>query len=133
MTIGRACLGAPVAIAALLGAEPGCAQRNAWQQDESRRIEEIVRAEKFSEDKPNAKGTTLLAPPSTAPPLPTSTYAIQNTPPKSRAKTHRGAAADTADIASSKSGLQRPSHSKARPKREHELISNPTAPGSSSR
>ena len=133
MTIGRACLGAPVAIAALLGAEPGCAQRNAWQQDESRRIEEVVRGEKFSEDNAVAKGTPLLAPPSTAPPLPTSTYAIQNTPPKSRAKTHRGAAADTADIASSKAGLQRPSHSKARAKREQELISNPTAQGSSSR
>jgi hypothetical protein len=131
VTIGRRCV--PVAIAVLLGAESGCAQRNAWQQDESRRIDEVVRAEKFSENLPEAEGTPLLAPPSTAPPLPTGTYAIQNTPPKSRAKTRRGTAADTVDITSSTNGLQRQSHSKARQKREQELISNPTAQGSSSR
>lgn len=133
MTIGRSCLAAQITIAGLLCAQPGCAQRNGWQQDESRRIEEVVRAEKLSEDLPEAEGTPLLAPPSTAPPLPTSSYAIQTAPPKRRAKTHRGAAGDTVDIASSKSGLQRQSHSKARHKREEELISNATAQGSSSR
>jgi hypothetical protein len=123
-------LAAPVAFAAVLGLALGCPQRHAWQQDESRRIDEVLRSEKFSEDLPEAKGTPFSAPASTALPLPTSNYSIQNAPPKNRATPHRGGARGV-DTGSSTSGLQHSTHSRVRHKRD-ELTSAPSEEGSSS-
>jgi hypothetical protein len=118
-------------IVAVLGIEPGCATRDAWQQDESRRIAEIVGSEKFSEDIPEVKGTSFLAPESSAPPLPTSKYAIQNRPPQKRSKSGRGNGRGI-EVGSS-TRAQRASHSKSRHKREEELTSGSAGEDSSSR
>ncbi len=124
---------AAAAVIAALGSGPGCPQRAAWSQDESRRIDEVVRREKFSDDLPEIKGTPFSAPESTAPALPTKDYAIQNTQPKNRGKPHRGSAYSQAqDTGTSKAGLRRSGQSSARHKREEELISIPAAGGRSS-
>jgi hypothetical protein len=126
-------LAAIVVIAAALGSGPGCPQRAAWSQDESRRIDEVVRAERFSDDLPEMKGTTLSAPESTAPALPTKDYAIQNTQPKNRGKPHRGSVYTQAkETGTSKTSVRRSGQSSARHKREEGLTANPAEAGSSS-
>ncbi len=80
--------GPALGVAAIVGGD-GCAQRQRWQYDESRRIEEVMSSEKFSEDLAALNGTAFAAPPSNAPPLAPSTYEIQRPPPKKRSKPHR--------------------------------------------
>lgn len=116
-------------VAAALGLLSGCATRDAWQQDESRRIAEIMGTEKFSEDMPEVKGTSFLAPESSAPPLSTSKYAIQNRPPKKRSKSSRGGRG--AEVGSS-TRAQR-AGSKSRHKRDEEVTSQSAESDSSSR
>jgi len=79
--------GGALAIAAIIG-QAGCAQRQAWQYDESRRIDEVM-SSKFSDDLAALNGTAFSAPPSNAPPLPASSYEIQHAP-KKRSKPSRG-------------------------------------------
>jgi len=122
---------APWMIVAVLGIESGCATRDAWQQDESRRIAEIMGTEKFSEDIPEVKGTSFLAPESSAAPLSTSKYAIQNRPPQKRPKSSRGNGRGM-EVGSS-TRAQRASHSKSRHKRDDELTSGSAEEDSSSR
>ena len=114
----------PLAIVAVLGIGFGCATREAWQHDESRRIADIIGSEKFSEDLPEVKGTPFLAAESAAPPLSTSKYAIQNAPPKKRPKSSRS---------SNTRGVGASSHSKGRQKREEQLTSQSAEADSSSR
>jgi len=116
-------------IVAVLGFLSGCATRDAWQQDESRRIAEIMGTEKFSEDIPEVKGTSFLAPESSAPPLSTSKYAIQNRPSQKRSKSSRGGRG--VEVGSS-TRAQR-AGSKNRHRREEELTSQSAESDSSSR
>lgn len=67
----------------------GCGTRAAWSKDESERIEQIIKAEKFSDDLPGAAGTAVYSAAAPGSPLPEKDYAIDNT----RAKpplNHRG-------------------------------------------
>lgn len=70
--------GAMVAIGYM---EAGCGTR-AWSRDESARIDQILKAEKFSEDLPGAAGTAVYSAPAPVAALPQKDYAIDN----SRAK-----------------------------------------------
>ena len=73
--MSRRGFGPALGIAALLS-EVACSQRQAWQYDESRRIEEVMSSKKFSDDLAALNGTAFAAPPSDAPPLPASNYEI---------------------------------------------------------
>jgi hypothetical protein len=121
----------PLVIVAVLGIESGCATRDAWQHDESRRIAEITRAEKFSEDLPEVKGTPFLASESTAAPLLTSKYAIQNTPPQKRSRSNRRATRGME--AGPSTGPKRAGHSRGRHKGDEGLTSRSAEEDSSLR
>lgn len=82
--------GPALGVAAIVGGD-GCASRQVWQHDESRRIEEIMSSEKLSGDLAALNGTAFATPPSNAPPLAASSYEIQRPPPKKRSKPHRNA------------------------------------------
>ncbi len=59
-----------VALAALVLASaslPGCSPRSRWMHDESFRIDEGIKPEKFSSDLPGATGTSLAGAPPIAP------------------------------------------------------------------
>lgn len=86
--MSRRGFGPALGIAALLS-EVACSQRQAWQYDESRRIEEVMSSKKFSDDLAALNGTAFAAPPSDAPPLPASNYEIQHAPQKKRPKPSR--------------------------------------------
>jgi len=57
----------------------GCGTRAAWSKDESERIEQILRPEKFSEDLPGAAGTAVYSAAAPGASLPEKDYAIDNT------------------------------------------------------
>ena len=104
--------GPALGIAALV-CEVGCPQRQAWQYDESRRIEEVMSSRKFSEDLAALNGTAFAGPPSNAPPLPASTYEIQHAPPKKRPKPSRSSKRRTRqydDVTSQDAGADSASH-----------------------
>lgn len=79
------------AIVAIGYVEAGCGTR-AWSKDESARIDQILKAEKFSEDLPGAAGTAVYSAPAPVAPIPQKDYAIDNghAKPKPPAN-HRGA------------------------------------------
>ncbi len=122
---------AAFAVAAAVGPQVGCAQRQAWQHDESQRIEDVMSSKRFSDDVGELKATPFSAPPSTAPPLPKSSYALQNAPPKKRSKPHRSARG--AEVSSSKQAAQRSSHSKRKTKRREQVTSQAAEADSVSR
>jgi hypothetical protein len=79
--------GAMVAIGFL---KAGCGTR-AWSKDESARIDQILKAEKFSEDLPGAAGTAVYSAPAPVASLPQKDYAIDNSHAKPKPPVnHRG-------------------------------------------
>jgi len=70
-------IAAALASAAVPGA--GCGTRAAWSKDESERIEQIIRPEKFSENLPGVAGTAVYSAASPGASLPEKDYVIDNT------------------------------------------------------
>jgi len=56
-----------LAALALAASFPGCSTRSRWMHDESFRIDEGIKPEKFSSDVPGATGTSLAGAPPIAP------------------------------------------------------------------
>ena len=81
-----------VLVALVLALAMGCGTRSAWSRDESERIEQILKSEKFSEDLPGAAGTSVYAAAAPGPALPEKDYAIQNTHSKPPGNNHHGTA-----------------------------------------
>ncbi len=75
----------------VLALQLGCGTRSAWTRDESERIEQILKPEKFSEDLPGAAGTSVYAAAVPGPALPEKDYAIENTHSKPPGNNHRTA------------------------------------------
>ena len=70
-------IAAALASAAVPGA--GCGTRAAWSKDESERIEQIIRPEKFSENLPGVAGTAVYSAAAQGASLPEKDYVIDNT------------------------------------------------------
>lgn len=78
------------AIAIAEGLAMGCGTRSAWSRDESERIEQILKAEKFSDELPGAAGTGVYAAAPAAAPSPSLTYELQNSRAKPPSSSRRG-------------------------------------------